>query len=208
MPSLAEIGAWRSGPAAWCGVGLLLLLPSLLVFDNAVALRVLAWEPQRWLAEPWRLWSAAWVHLSRLHLLANVAGALLVIALGVAARLPLRAAIAWALAWPLTHLGLLLMPALLRYGGLSGVLHAGVAVAAVALLRRSGHTERRLGLAILAVLAFKLLSEAPWRGALTQPEGWDIAVAPLAHTSGALCGALLAALLVQPRMRRTSEVVE
>ena len=43
------------------------------------------------------------------------------------------AALAWALAWPLTHLALLAEPALLRYGGLSGVLRAGAAVAAVAL---------------------------------------------------------------------------
>ena len=44
---------------------------------------------------------------------------------------------------------------------------------------------------------------------LVQPAGWDILVAPLSHVSGALTGALLAWLLVsQPRMRRTSAVVE
>lgn len=171
-------------------------LPSLLVFEQATATKVLAWEPALW-PEAWRWWSAAWVHLSRLHLAANLAGAVLVIALGVAARLPLRAAIAWALAWPLTHLGLLVMPELARYGGLSGVLHAGVAVAATTMLWRPARGERRLGLAILAVLALKLLSETPWRGPLLHSEGWDIAIAPLAHATGTIAGVLLAGVLLR-----------
>lgn len=203
----------RAGRLAWCGVGLLLVLPSLLVHDQPLASRVMDWQPRLWQAEPWRVWSAAWVHLSGLHLAANLAGGVLVIALGWAARLPPRAALAWALAWPATHLGLLAMPELLRYGGLSGVLHAGVAVAAVVLLRRATRAERRLGMAMLAVLAAKLLLEAPWQGPLAYPAGWDIAVAPLAHATGALAGALLAWLVVprgprQPRMRRTRSVVE
>lgn len=201
--------AQRHGTALWCLVGVLLVLPSLLAAGQAGAARVLDWQPTLWSSEPWRWWSAAWVHLSRLHLLANLAGALLVVALGVAARVPPRAALAWSLAWPLTHLGLLLQPGLTSYGGLSGVLHAGLAVVAVALLRRAVRAERRLGAAIAAVLTLKLLGEAAWRGPLSYPDGWDIAVAPLAHASGAVAGALLAwALLRQPRMRRTSDVVE
>ena len=41
------------------------------------------------------------------------------------------------LARPLTQLGLLMRPDLLHYGGLSGVLHAGVAAAALWLVRAS-----------------------------------------------------------------------
>lgn len=200
MPSSAE--PQRLGSLAWCVVGALLALPSVLVFDQPTASRVLAWEPALWVAEPWRWWSAAWVHLSRLHLLANLAGAALVVALGVAARLPPRASVAWALAWPLTHLGLLAMPELTRYGGLSGVLHAGVAVAATTMLRRSARGERLLGGAIAVVLVVKLLTEAAWRGPLQQPEGWDIAVAPLAHATGALAGAALALVCLLPGRRR------
>ncbi|WP_165349673.1 rhombosortase [Methylibium sp. Pch-M] len=201
MPSSAERprSPVRPGSIAWLLVGLLLLLPALAVYPSPTAEPVLNWQPALWLTEPWRAWSAVWVHLSRQHLLVNLAGGLLVVALGVAARVPMRAAIAWATAWPLTQLGLLAMPDLLRYAGLSGVLHAGVAVVAVVLLRRADAASRRLGGAIVAVLAVKLLSETPWRGPLAHPEGWDIAVAPLAHSTGAIAGALLAWLLLRRR---------
>jgi rhomboid family GlyGly-CTERM serine protease len=196
VPCSADHDARRHGRLGWSLVAALLLLPSLLVAAQASAAALLAWEPGRAAAEPWRFWSAAWVHLSALHLQANLAGGALVLALGWAARVPPRAALAWALAWPLTHLGLLLMPELTRYGGLSGVLHAGVAVAGVVLLRRATRAERRLGAVVLAVLLLKLLLETPWRGPLAYPAGWDIAVAPLAHATGALSGALLAWALV------------
>jgi rhomboid family GlyGly-CTERM serine protease len=178
-------------------MGLVMLVPAALVFDDRTAVAVLAWQPSLWITEPWRAWSAAWVHLSRLHLGANLAGGVLVMALGAAAAVPMRAVLAWALAWPLTHVGLALVPQLARYGGLSGVLHAGVAVVAVTLLRRRERAERRLGGAIAAVLVLKLLSETPWRGALAHPEGWDIATAPAAHVSGVVVGAGLAWLLVR-----------
>jgi rhomboid family GlyGly-CTERM serine protease len=191
----------QGGSAAWLAVAALLLLPALALFGQALGPRLLAWEPALWMTEPWRWWSAAWIHLSPLHLGANGAGAALVAALGVAARVPPRAALAWALAWPATQLGLLAMPDITGYGGLSGVLHAGVAVVAVVLVRRSGQGERRVGLAIAAVLTLKLLIEAPWRAAVIHPVGWDIAVAPLAHASGALAGAGLAWLLCRPVAR-------
>ena len=68
------------------------------------------------------------MHFSELHLAANLAGCVLVAALGLTARVPTRCVVAWALAWPALHLGLWVQPALTHYGGLSGVLHAGVAV--------------------------------------------------------------------------------
>lgn len=200
MPCSAEAASRWGGAVAWAAVGALLLLPSLVVSGSAGAAAVLDWQPARWPGEVWRAWSAAWVHLSTRHLLANLAGGALVVALGIAARVPVRAAVAWALAWPLTHVGLLLTPPLAHYGGLSGVLHAGVAVAAVSLWRLGGR-PRRLGAAIGLVLLAKLLIETPSHGALTQPDGWDIAVAPWAHVSGTAIGALLAALLLR-RPRR------
>ncbi len=198
----------RVGTLAWCLVGAVLLLPSLFIATDPAAATVLGWRPALWPGEPWRAWSAAWVHLSTLHLVANLIGGVLVIGLGAAARVDARAALAWMLAWPLTHVGLLLMPELQRYGGLSGVLHGGVAVVAAVLLRRGTLAQRRVGGVIAAVLGFKLLFEAPWQGPLDYPDGWDIPVAPLAHSTGAVAGAVLGWLLAQPRMRRTREVVE
>lgn len=193
MRAGAPLGA-GSGRHAWVLLGLLLLLPALAGHGTPLAGATLAWEPGLAWREPWRWWSAAWLHFSTLHLVANLAGGTLVIALGWSAAVERRDVLAWSLAWPLGHLALLMQPALLRYGGLSGVLHAGVAVVAVRLLRRGGQA-RPLGAAIAAVLLLKLLLEAPWRGPLSHPAGWDIAVAPLAHSTGAACGALLALAL-------------
>jgi len=179
-------------PAApWLGVALLLALPALL--SGVGASTVIDWQPSLAWHEPWRWWSAAWVHYSRMHWLINLAGTALVAALGVVAPLDSRAALAWLLAWPLTHLALLLRPELSHYGGLSGVLHAGVAVAAVTM----AFTRERRGFAALlcAVLLTKVLSETPWGPVLRHPAGWDIAVAPLAHATGSVAGALCALAL-------------
>ena len=50
------------------------------------------------------------------------------------------------------------------YGGLSGVLHAGVAVVAVQLMIEGPRRRRWIGVALLAGLGLKLISEAPWDG--------------------------------------------
>lgn len=155
---------------------------------------LLAWQPTRALDEPWRLWSAAFVHWTPWHLGANLLGCAVVGAFGVAARVPRRATAAWLVAWPLSHAALALQPALTTYGGLSGVLHAGVAIAAWHLLRHDHGRRRQIGAAVMAGLVLKLLLEKPW-GAPTQPmAGWDFAVAPLAHATGAMVGIVCAAL--------------
>lgn len=167
----------------------------------------LAWQPALAWAEPWRFWSAAFVHWSTQHLMANLAGCAVLALLGWAARLPARAALAWALAWPLTQAGLLLRPDLLNYGGLSGVLHAGIAVAVLELLRRPGR-ERLIALAIALGLIIKLSLEQPLGPALRVLPGWDILIAPVAHlsgaVSGAICGAVIGAIgaLASPRRSR------
>ena len=121
------------------------------------------------------------MHYSLLHLLANLVGCALVAALGLVARVPLRIVVAWFVAWPLTQFGLLLRPDLLHYGGLSGVLHAGVATIAVHLIVVGPRARRLIGVGILAGVAIKIGMEAPWGEALRQLPGWDIAVAPVAH---------------------------
>ncbi len=94
----------------------------------------LDWQPGLGLHEGWRAWTAAWVHWSNAHLAVNLLGAAVVGAVGWRARAPRAAALAWFVAWPLTHLlmdapdGAHLAQSLRHYGGLSGVLHAGVVV--------------------------------------------------------------------------------
>lgn len=184
-----------SGARAWLAVTAVLAAGALVGFW--LPREALAWNAGQ-PAEAWRWWSAAFVHYSRWHLVANLAGLALVAALGWVAALPARAALAWLLAWPFTHVGLLLRPDLAQYGGLSGVLHAGVVIAAWHLLRQRRGRPRAVGWALLAGVVAKLLLEAPWGPALRYPPDWDIAIAPLAHATGAVAGLLAAMLLTPP----------
>jgi len=172
--------------AAWIGIAAVLLMGSLIA--GFAAPTALDWQPALARAQPWRAWTAAFVHYSALHLAANAAGAALVAALGAAARVPLASAFAWLAAWPLTQIGLALRPDLLQYGGLSGVLHAGAAVVAVHLVLEARGARRAIGVALGAGLVTKVLLEAPWGAALRHPVGWDIATAPFAHATGAVAG--------------------
>ena len=150
------------------------------------------WQPSK-AAEPWRWWTAAFVHLNGLHLAGNLLGLVVVAALGVVGRLPQRAALAWALAWPLAHGVLLLRPEVTHYAGLSGVLHAGVAVAVTWLVLEG--RRRRVAMAIGAGLVAKLLLEQPWGAPVTVSATLGIPVVPMAHAGGALVGLLLTLLL-------------
>ena len=153
---------------------------------------LLRWQPELAFRQPWRLVTAAWVHLSAQHLAGNLAATAAVAAFGVAAGCGRRAATAWALAWPLTQLGLLAQPDLAHYGGLSGVLHAAVAITVWQLLRGARGGRRAIGAAVGGMLLAKLLLEAAWQGPLHHLPDWDIAIAPAAHASGALAGWLCA----------------
>ena len=150
------------------------------------------WQPSK-AAEPWRWWTAAFVHLNGLHLAGNLLGLALVAAVGMVGRLPQRAALAWALAWPLGHGVLLLRPEVTHYAGLSGVLHAGVAVAVTWLVLEG--RRRRVAMAIGAGLVAKLLLEQPWGAPVTVSATLGIPVVPMAHAGGALVGLLLTLLL-------------
>ncbi|EHR73409.1 Rhomboid family [Burkholderiales bacterium JOSHI_001] len=178
---------------AWLALAALLAAGALVA--SALPRQALDWQPQLALSQPWRLITAAWVHWSPLHLLANVLGCAAVAAWGWRAHCDRHDALAWAAAWPLSHLVLLAQPQLLHYGGLSGVLHAGVVVAAVRLLFDGPAWPRAIALAVIGGLGLKVVLEAPWQGPLRQVPGWDIAIAPLAHIGGAAAGLLCALLL-------------
>jgi len=188
VPSSAD------GGRAWVALAVALALGAALAFGVAGANDALEWQPARALQEPWRAATAAFVHYSALHLAANIAGAVLVGALGWFARVPWPIAAAWLVAWPLTQLGLLARPDLRHFGGLSGVLHAGVACVAWQLVAHAAGARRAIGALVLAGLAIKVASEAPWAATLRQPPGWDIATVPFAHASGVVAGLLAAAV--------------
>jgi rhomboid family GlyGly-CTERM serine protease len=182
------------GVTLWLGVSGLLALSSLLA--GLAPRESLDWQPALAFVEPWRSVSAAGVHYSAAHLVANLAGAGVVAALGAVARISSQASWAWAAAWPLTHCGLLLDPQLAHYGGMSGVLHAGVAVAALHLVVTARDSRRRgIGAAIGAGLLLKIGFEFPWSPATFQP-GLGIMVAPLAHASGVAAGLLCAGVAI------------
>jgi rhomboid family GlyGly-CTERM serine protease len=172
--------------AAW--VAFAALLGALSLAAALLPAGAIDWQAQLAWSEPWRWWSAALVHLSPRHLAANLAGCAVVAAFGWAARLPSRWAWAWIGAWPLMHLALLAVPGLSRYGGLSGLLHAGVAVAAAGAVCIGPARQRRIGLVVLGGLAAKVVLERPWDGPTQLWPGWDIAVVPAAHAAGALAG--------------------
>lgn len=153
-----------------------------------------AWEWRLELAwrEPWRWWSAAWVHFGAAHLAMNLAGCLVVAALGRAAQLGGLWVVAWLLVWPLSHVGLVLHEAGMAYRGLSGVLHGGVAVASVAMMSQQDRRVRRWGMAVSVGLALKVLWELPWRAELAMGPGGGFVVAAWAHASGALAGWVVA----------------
>lgn len=187
------------GAVAWFAASMALaLLAALAWFAPRSALD---WQPARAITEPWRAWTAAFVHWTPWHLTANAVGCVVVAAFGWAGRVPPRAALVWAVAWPLTHVALALQPALVSYGGLSGVLHAGVAIAAWHLWRHGAGRTRALGALVLVGLVAKIALEAPWRAPTQQVPGWDFPVAPLAHASGAVVG-LLCAVLADALRRR------
>ena len=185
----------------WSWLAMTALLAAAATALWVVPRELLSWQPARALDQPWRAWSAAFAHWTPLHLGANLLGCVVVGAFGVAARVPPRAALAWLAAWPLTHAALALQPRLISYGGLSGVLHAGVAIAAWHLLRHESGQRRAIGAAVLLGLAIKLVLERPWAAPTQTVPGWDFPLAPIAHASGAVAG-LACALLADVVQRR------
>jgi len=188
--------------APWWGLALALALGSAGLalasgWGGPAAHEPLVWQRAQLAAQPWRWWSAALAHLDASHLAANLAGCAVVAAFGVAAGLGRAAALAWALAWPLTHLALALAPGVERFAGLSGVLHAGVAVAAVFTVARPAHdVQRWVGAAVTLGLLAKLAWERPWALPVQRVAGWDFPVVVAAHASGAAAGAACALLVL------------
>ncbi|MEP6503514.1 MAG: hypothetical protein ABJD97_09300 [Betaproteobacteria bacterium] len=189
----------RVDGAAWIALTALLCLGAIVVtaigaesgtpLTAAPLLNALDWEPALALGEPWRLWTSVWVHWSGAHLGVNLAGAAVVGFLGWRARAGVATTLAWFVAWPLTQLamaagGVALFAAMPHYGGLSGVLHAGVIVLGLALAwpraaARMHGLVARLDTGFVATRASTIepsrITEGPW--AMT---GLDESAAPTA----------------------------
>jgi hypothetical protein len=192
---LAETGLAQRPGALWLMTSAGLAAASMLVWwaDSAT----IDWQPQHAWPQVWRWWSAALVHWTPLHLGANLLATALVAAYGWAARAPMSVTLAWIASWPFTHLALLAKPELMHYGGLSGVLHAGVAATTVWLMLRGQGAQRAVGWLMAIGQGVKLWVEEPWGAAIHPPSELDVAVAPLAHASGSLVGALLTLLVLR-----------
>ncbi len=178
---------------AWAALAALMAAGAVLV-HFIVTPTAVDWQPALWLSEPWRWWTGAFVHLSPTHFAANLFATGLLALFGMFGEVPCRTTLAWAAAWPITHLGLLTMPALHHYGGLSGLLHAGAGAAALFLAVSGQGRQRAVGFAVLALLCAKVLSETPWAAAVQTSPHWDIPVAPIAHLTGAVAGVLCSAI--------------
>jgi rhomboid family GlyGly-CTERM serine protease len=193
----------------WLACAVLLAAGALL--GRHLPAAALEWRPGAAAAQPWRWWTAAFVHWTPMHLVANLGGLAAVAALGRVARVRGMLALAWVASWPLVHLSLWLRPDLAHYGGLSGVLHAGVAVAAIYVGVRGRGPIAGVGWMLIAGLAAKVLLEEPWGPALRLVAGQEIAVAPLAHAAGAFWGAVCAMLVLAreaPTARDATAIAE
>lgn len=149
-----------------------------------------------WHQPVWAWWTTAWLHGSDRHLQHNLVGAGMVLLLGSTPDARASSALAWLMAWPLTHLLMLLQPDLTSYIGLSGALHAGLAVWCIHQITRTDTAGFKwTGWAVLAGTTVKIFMENPWQRQLIEPMGSDITVAPWAHLSGLVSGLLMAGLV-------------
>lgn len=144
--------------------------------------------------EPWRLWTAHWVHLGVWHWALNVA------ALALLPEIFLRAShrfflLLWFTLPPLLSLMLyFLMPDLFQYAGLSGVLHGLYLAFALSATQNSYVAERKMGwLVVLGVCA-----KVGWEAYSGNSQTAKLIGAPVvlqAHQYGAGLGFLIWVLL-------------
>lgn len=164
---------------------LLYALPALLVALLPAAAATLLYDRDAvWRGELWRLWTGHWVHFSASHLGWNLlvllaAGTWLeILRPGLLLRYTLFAA-------PGLSLGFVaLAPAMQGYGGLSGLATGAVTLLALVQFTRD-RGDRARGLAILLLVAGKIILEAGRDRALFSNFSPLIHASALAHAAGA-----------------------
>jgi hypothetical protein len=195
------------------------------VFDATHGGNTSAWhsldlQPRLGMAQPWRWLTAAWVHWGTTHMTINIIGAGALAWLGWAARMSRAAALAWLIAWPLTQLLLLGLAGMgpdawaalglppnvasalttvpTHYGGLSGVLHAGISIVGIWLVLTNHDAKRWAGAALCVTVVGKVAWEAtrPARTLGSLDDATPITSVTAAHAAGLLAGALCAIVVL------------
>lgn len=160
----------------------------------------LTWHAHDWLQQPWTLWTSAWVHTSAGALAGNLMALAALAVAGTALGAGGLAALALALAWPLTALALLAWPEVSSYAGLDGAIHAAAAVLGVHVMRRT--SLQALATILFGGMALKLIAERGWAQPVAFDPGWGVNVVYGAHLAGTLLGVWCAAavdFLLGPR---------
>lgn len=155
------------------------------------------WRSDNWTAQPWTLWTSAWVHLNTPQLILNQIGLGALAAFAWVVRPTLACTLAWWLAWPLAQATLLWWPQIGYAVGLSSVLHAGAMVLAMQLLRQriAIPKARRWGSLLALGLVAKLLLEQGWNHPVVWDSANDISIVQAAHLTGAFWGLGLGLLI-------------
>lgn len=201
MTRWTRILAWRmprSQPSRWwLWLCVLHGMASMLVWwaGEPVA-QVLTWRAGESWERPWTWWTTAWVHLHTPHLIGNqlVIGVLVAWAWWMR---PDRAlAVAWGLAWPISTLLLNGWPQVGYCIGLSGVLHAGLAMMGLFMVmewgQRAHHPHQRWwGVLLWVGVGLKLLMEQAWSSPVVWDNTANVSVVRAVHLTGALSGVLV-----------------
>jgi rhomboid family GlyGly-CTERM serine protease len=179
----------------------------LLPVDTQIALH---WRADRWLSQPWTLWTASIVHLSNTHLTLNLLALLCLAIMGSQTGCGRDEVVALLLAWPLSTWALLIWPQLQFYAGFSGLNHAlALMIAAHAAMAWIVRQEFSVIACLLGLLLLaKMLWERPWSEPLRADASFSFSVVQAAHLTGMLAALLAVALVYVARMFFTKAVVE
>lgn len=176
----------------WLSLCVLHAVASMLVWWMGERLAAwMIWRADDWDDRPWSLWTSAWVHMNTQHLISNQLAVGALAAMAWVLKPGLRASLAWLLTWPVIPLVLPYWPHIGYYAGLSGLIHAAVAVVGVYLAagRATVPMARRWGGMLLLGLLAKLLVERAWHWPVVWSDNLGISVVQASHLVGAVAGA-------------------
>lgn len=183
----------------WLSLCLLHAVASMLVWwAGAPVAQALTWRADTWAQHPWTLWTTPWVHIHTPHLIGNQLAVGALAAMAWLVRPNAVASVAWLLAWPTATLVLPWWPHIGYAVGLSGLIHAAVAVVAVHLLLCQDPfvpSSRRWGGLLAAGLCAKLALEQGWHWPVVWSNSANMSVVQAAHLTGAVAGAVFSTVL-------------